>query len=348
MAYVSRRSALTIIAGGGAVVTGKEALAADMTGRVIYPVAIPIYQTQFVADRVGFFKEAGLDCKLIQGGSGVKTRETIASSQGDIGIGDITHPMQLSNHGRAGRVLMPVDTRSSSGMFIIRKDLKDQGINTLEAFTEWKRPDGRKPIVSVSSLGGTNHVWASYYMETMGLDQKVTWIGTGNVDTMLGSLKSKQVDILISSLSLLNEAREQGWGELLFDGTDETIWNKYIGGKVPVTSHFTLQSTIDKDPAKMQAFVTALWRATQWIKSHTPEQIYDAIEPYVGSTSRAANILEITALQKVADYQATVDAADFARGEKVWFREMTGIKPLTIADLVSPSFIEAARKAYPG
>jgi len=322
--------------------------AADTSGRVIYPVAIPIYQSQFVADRAGFFKEAGLDCKLIQGGSGVKTREIVASSQGDIGIGDITHPMQLSNHGRAGRVLMPVDTRSSAVMFIIRKDLSDQGIKSLETLAEWKRPDGRKPIVSVSSLGGTNHVWASYYMETMGLDQKVTWIGTGNVDTMLGSLKTKQVDVLVSSPSLLNESIEQGWGALLFDGTDESVWNKYIGGKVPVTAHFTLQSTIDKDPQKMQAFVTALWRATQWIKLHSPEEIYDAIEPYVGSTSRSANLLEIAALQKVADYQGTIDAADFARGEKVWFREMTGIKPLTIADVVSPAFIEAARKAYPG
>jgi NitT/TauT family transport system substrate-binding protein len=233
-------------------------------------------------------------------------------------------------------------------MFIIRKDLSDQGINTLEGLTEWKRPDGRKPIVSVSSLGGTNHVWASYYMETMGLDQKVTWIGTGNVDTMLGSLKSKQVDVLVSSLSLLNESMEQGWGTLLFDGTDEAVWNKYIGGKVPVTAHFTLQSTIDKDPQKMQAFVMALWRAAQWIKSHSPGEIYDVIEPYVGSTSRSANLLEITALQRVADYQGTIDAADFSRGEKVWFREMTGIKPLTMAEVVSPAFVEAARKAYPG
>jgi NitT/TauT family transport system substrate-binding protein len=348
MAYVTRRSALTIVAGGGVAIASGRACAEDKTGRVIYPVAIPIYQTQYVADRLGFFKDAGLDCKLIQGGSGVKTREIIASSQGDVGIGDITHPMQLSNHGRAGRVLMPVDTRSSAVMFIIRKDLKDQGISTLEALTEWKRPDGRKPIVSVSSLGGTNHVWSSYYMETMGLDQKVTWIGTGNVDTMLGSLKSKQVDVLVSSLSLLNESMEQGWGELLFDGTDESVWNKYIGGKVPVTAHFTLQSTIDKDPPKMQAFVTALWRAALWIKAHTPEQIYDTIEPFVGSTSRKANILEITALQKVADYDGTIDAAGFARGEKVWFREMTGIKPLMIAEVVSPGFAETARKAYPG
>jgi len=243
---------------------------------------------------------------------------------------------------------MPTDTRSSSVIFIIRKDLWDQGITTLEKLTEWKRPDGRKPIVSVSSLGGTNHVWSSYYMETMGLAEKVTWIGTGNVDTMLGSLKSKQVDVLISSLSLLNESVEQGWGTVLFDGTDETIWNRYIGGKVPVTGHFTVQSTIDKDPPRMQAFVMALWRAAQWIKTHSPEEVYDVIEPYVGSTSRGANILEITALKKVADYDGIVDAASFARGEKVWFREMTGIKPLTIAEVVSPDFAAVARKAYPG
>jgi NitT/TauT family transport system substrate-binding protein len=346
--HFTRRSALTIIAAGAASIAADRARADDKTGRVIYPVAVPVYQTQYVADRVGFFKEAGLDCKLIQGGSGVKTREIIASSQGDIGIGDITHPMQLSNHGRAGRVLMPVDTRSGAVIFIIRKDLRDQGITTLEQLAAWKRPDGRKPIVSVSSLGGTNHVWASYYMETMGLDDKVTWIGTGNVETMLGSLKTKQVDVLVNSPSLLNESVAQGWGALLFDGTDEAIWNKYIGGKVPVTAHFTLQATIDKDPPKMQAFVTALWRATQWIKAHSPEEIYDAIEPYVGSTSRDANVLEITTLKQVADYEGTIDAAGWARGEKVWFREMTGIKPLAIADLVSPTFVDVARKAFPG
>jgi len=57
---------------------------------------------------------------------------------------------------------MPVDTRSSSAMFIIRKDLFDQpGINTLEALTDWKRRMAASRS-SRSSLGGTNHVWASF------------------------------------------------------------------------------------------------------------------------------------------------------------------------------------------
>jgi NitT/TauT family transport system substrate-binding protein len=117
---------------------------------------------------------------------------------------------------------------------------------------------------------------------------------------------------------------------------------------VPVTCHFTVQSTIDKDPPKMQAYATALWRAVRWINKHSSEEVYDAIEPYVGSTSRKANILEITALKKVADYDGLIDAASFARGEKVWFREMTGIKPLAMTEVVNTEFVNAARKAYPG
>src|SRR5205823_14863228 len=92
MAHFTRRSALTVIAAGGASMASGRVWAEDKPGRVIYPVAVPVYQTQFVADKLGYFKEAGLDCKLIQGGSGVKTREIIASAQGDIGIGEITHP----------------------------------------------------------------------------------------------------------------------------------------------------------------------------------------------------------------------------------------------------------------
>ena len=98
----------------------------------------------------------------------------------------------------------------------------------------------------------------------------------------------------------------------------------------------------------MQAYATALWRAAQWIKTHSPDEVYEMIEPFVGSTSRKANVLEITVLKKVADYEGVIDAASFARGEKVWFREMTGIKPLTMAEVVSPEFVSAAKRAYPG
>ena len=58
--HFTRRSALTIIAGSGAYLAADPARAEAKSGRAIYPVAVPIYQSQFVADRVGYFK----DCLL--------------------------------------------------------------------------------------------------------------------------------------------------------------------------------------------------------------------------------------------------------------------------------------------
>jgi NitT/TauT family transport system substrate-binding protein len=344
---VSRRSILTI-ATGAAIFASRLARADAIPARDVYPVAIPLYATHFVAFGQGFYTEAGLDVKMIQGGSGVKMREIVASGQGDIGIGDITHPMQLTSHGRDARVLMAVDTRSDSTIFIIRKDLYTQGITTLEDFAKWKRPDGRKPILGVSSIGGTSHVWASYYMELFKLDQAVTWIGAGDVETMLGALKTKQIDVLASAPSLLKESEQQGWGELLFDGNSEANWNKYIGGKVPVTAHFTLLSTAQQDPAKIQAFTGGLWRATQWIKTHSPEEINAAIEPFVGSTSHDANVYAIGVMKQVADFDGTIDADSYARGAKVWFRAMTGMAPLKYEDIVAPQFLASAKQKYPG
>ena len=92
-------SALTIIAGGGAALATGRTWAEDKTGRRSIRPPCPSIKLNSLRTGSGFFKEAGLDCKLVQGGSGVETRDIIASSQGDIGIGYITHRMQLSNHG---------------------------------------------------------------------------------------------------------------------------------------------------------------------------------------------------------------------------------------------------------
>jgi NitT/TauT family transport system substrate-binding protein len=345
---LSRRSVICALSGAAALALGPRRARAALSAKGIYPVAVPNYQEMFVAMGKGFIKDEGIDCRLIQGGNGVKTREIIASGQGDFGIADFVHPLLLTNKGRPAKVIVGADSISAGLQFMLRADLFAQGIDTLEKFAAWKRPDGHKPIIGVSSIGGTNHVWGTYYMEQLGLDTAVTWLGVGDVETMLGSLKTKQIDILINTWSLAHEVESKGWGKVIFDGSDPAEWNKTIGGKVPVTAHYCLQATIDRDPALVQAWANALLRAAHWITAQDIDEIYEVIEPYVGSTSRGANILEITALKSVADFDGTIDAAGFARGEKVWFREMTGIKPLAMADVVSPGFVETARKAYPG
>ncbi len=323
------------------------ARAASSSGKATYPVAVPSYQQQFIAVEQGFFKDEGFDFKLVQGGSGVKSREIMASGEVDFAIEDIVHCMQLNNHGRAARAVNAADTRSPSQYFIVRKDLYDAGVDSLQKFAAWKRPDGKKAILGVSSIGGTAHLWANFFMEHFGLAEDVAWVGVGNVDTMLGSLKTKQIDLLASTAALASDAEEHGWGKTIFRGSDEDVWNQVVGGPVPVNANICLLSTIQKEPEKVQAYVTGVHRASQWVAKHTKEQIYDVIEPYVGSTSREGNLLEIQSVKDITDTNGIVDPAAYERGGKCWYRDLTGIKASPLADIFDASFMLKAKAKYP-
>ena len=283
--------------------------------------------------------------KLIQGGSGVKTREILASRQGDFAMADIVHVLQLNKNGRPTKALITTDQRAPGVRFAVRKDLFDQGIDTVQKAAEWKRPDSKRAIFGVSSLGGTSHLWSHYFTEKLGLADKVTWVGVGNVDTMLGSLKTKQIDVLSSAISVVTEAEKNGWGKVIYSPSDEKTWNAVIGGPVPVNVNFCLTATIDKEPEKVQAFTNAIWRAQQFIKKSTPEQILVSIERYVGSTSKDSNLLEIGELKEVSDWNGLITPESYARGEKVWYSELTGIKqPLKVESL---SRLKIPRVAVP-
>ncbi len=347
VSIVSRRQLVTVLGAGTALAALPGRARAGLAGKGIYPVATCNYQVQFVAQGRGFFKDEGIDSRLIQGGSGVKTREIIASGQGDFGIADFVHPMLLTNKGRPAKALTGVDRISTGLQFMLRADLFAQGIDDLAKFVAWRRPDGRKPIIGVSSIGGTTHVWASYYMEQLGFGGTVTWLGVGNVDTMLGSLKSKQIDILVNSMSLVTEVESQGYGKMIYDGSDAANWNTVIGGPVPVTVNYCLQATIDRDPALVQAWTNAVVRAGRWIHDHSPDEVYEAVEPFVGSTSRAANLIEIAGTKAVDNPGGLIAEADFEHGAKVWFREMTGVALVKLSDVYAGEFARKANAKYP-
>ncbi len=345
MANLIKRRSIVVAA---ATLPAWPALAQGKTGSSVYPVAVPTYEVQFVAMEKGYFKDEGFDFKLVQGGSGVKTREIMASRQADFAIADIIHVLTLNKNGRPTRALNTLDQRAPGVRFAVRKDLYDQGIDTAQKAAAFKRPDGKKAIFGVSSLGGTSHLWSHYFTEKLGLADKVTWVGVGNVDTMLGSLKSKQIDVLSSAISVVSEAEKNGWGKVIYSPSEEKTWNEVVGGPVPVNVNFCLQVTIDKEPEKVQAFMNAIWRAQQFIKKSTPEQILGTIERFVGSTSKQSNLLEIGELKEVADWNGLITPASYARGEKVWFSEQTGIKqPIKVEDAVADKFLKAAHAKYP-
>jgi NitT/TauT family transport system substrate-binding protein len=277
----------------------------------------------------------------------VKMRDIVAAGQADIGIGDVTHPLQLTNRKRPAMILSTVDIRNGSVM-TVTNDAFASGLTSIDKLATWKRPDGSKPLVGLSSIGGTSYVWSSFFLEKMKLDHAITYVGVGETDTMLGALKSKQIDVLVGSHSMLSEAKARGWGQLLFDMGEKKNWDATVGGDVPVTANFALASLIQKDRPRVQSYTNALLRASHWMRDHSVDEVYGAVEQYVGATSRAANLIEIHTGKDLLNVSGTMDEDTFKRGGQVWFRELTGIKPLALSDVYDPKLIETANATVKG
>lgn len=305
------------------------------------------YAPQYIAVGKKFIAEEGLDLKLITSASGEKLREVIGAGQVQLALGDSSHPILLTNRGRPAKMLFAIDNRSALCNFVIRKDIYDKGVTSIEKLADWKRPDGSKPVLAIASLGGGQHVYISYLCERLGISDRFVWLAGGGVRTMLGGLSSAKFDAIGALPNWMFEAVSQGWGVAVFDVSNDESWKKYIGGPVPGTVGFALQSTIDNNPDLVQAYVNGVYRALRWMKSASESEIFQAVyDPFLKDFPEDVIKKEISFYRPLTSYDGLVDEAQFANAAPIWFRELTRLQRVEYKDAVEPKFIKAAIRKF--
>lgn len=311
------------------------------------PAHIMNYVPHIIAVTQNLMAPEGVDFKLISTGGGSKLRQIVAAGQVQFGIGDSSHVIQLLNQGKPARILIGVDTRSPITNILVRKDLYDAGITTIERLAAYKRPDGAKPIIAVSTIGGGQHVYSGYIFEKLGVFNQMNWIAGGVTATMLGGLRTGKFDAMVAAPSWQFDAVDNNFGRVIFDATIDSVWNKYFGGPMPATCIYALKETIDRQPELVQGYVNGMYRSMQWLKSATPEQIWDATgEKYFGDLGKSLALKEARFFKPLFNYDGAVTAKQFENGARVWFRESTEMKRVSFEEAVDQRFLDNARKKY--
>jgi NitT/TauT family transport system substrate-binding protein len=312
-----------------------------------HPANITNYVPQLVAISEGFLEDEGLDFSLVVSGGGAKLRTIVAAGEAHFGLGDITHSLQMTTRGRPAKILMAIDRRAVISNIVIRKDLYDAGIDGVGKLVAWTRPDGSKPVVAVSTLGGGQHVYAAFILDRLNAANAVTWIAGGVTQTMLGGLMTGKFDAIVAPPSWQFEAEDRGWGVTVLDLRDEKSALDIFGANVPATVFYALAETVDGEPALAQAYINAMYRAMQWLKDRSPEEVHASVgEKYLNALPPDMVMREIAYYKDVFDYDGRVGADAYEKGGHVWFGGMTEIAPVSYADAVDNRFVETARKKY--
>lgn len=249
----------------------------------------PIYSAPYVAFEKGYFKDAGIEVGYLNSQSGPRTKQMLTAGQVLIGCSGVNDALATTVAGKPTTVVFGLDRRITYANILIRKE--DAG-----KFKSVADLSGQR--LAVTQLQSATWLMAVFIAEKGGA-KDVDIRGLGDFATMLGALKSKQVAATIATSAMLDQMKGEDWAVPLFSIGDDASWISTFGGDVPGIGCYVLQEQIDKNPAAIQAAVTGLVKAQNFINSSSPEEIADLLhEDYMNSLPKTTVLSGLTFYKK--------------------------------------------------
>jgi NitT/TauT family transport system substrate-binding protein len=306
-----------------------------------------VYALGMIAEAKGFFKDEKLDFQLVLGNAGTHGRQALAAEQALFAHGDASHPLQLSTRGKPCKIIMASQMIASISNIVVRKDLYESGITTVEKLAAYKRPDGSKPVVAATAIGSGTWMYGTYVFESKGVGDKVNWVAGGGPKTMFPGLETKQFDAIMAVPGWVIEAEDKGFGKVIYDTSKPGVFTDAFGGTVPVLVLYTLADTAKDNKPLVQAFVNSMYQAMKWVKATPIDEVYKLVgEKHFAGVDPVAVKAELGFDKETWTYDGRIDKASFERGGKVWYRKGSDIPESKYEDLVDMSFLDAAQAKF--
>ena len=296
---VNRRDFI-ITAGGTAlaVLAGAPTARADL-GSVKFGVASidPYSSPIYIADTMGYWKKEGLDVEYFNSQSGPRSKQMLAAKQIFITSTGMNDAVALSLAGKPAVVVLGIDNRVTFANILTRADRSD--LKTVA--------DLAGKTLAVTQPQAATWLMGVYIAEQYGVGGKVSLKGLGDFTTMMGGVKSGTVDACMATVSMINAARQEGWGKPLFDVTESDAWNKVFGGDITGVCCYVLTEHVEPHRDKIQVLVNGLVKGTDFVKAHSAEEIASVLyDKYLSGFPRQSVLDGINVYKKTWNYTNVV------------------------------------------
>jgi NitT/TauT family transport system substrate-binding protein len=353
MTWTRRRFLVAV--GAAAVAAGPRVPALAQAPKPItvsHSVSTFVYGQHLVAKEKKFFEEEGVAVpSFIVPGGGAKVVQALAAGQAMFALGDSNHPLKITEKGKDALILFATDTRCSYANIVVRKELFDRGVKSVEALGDAKLV-GRKAVVAATAIGSGTYVYGVYVLKGVKapdgkpVHEHVEWVSGGASTTMLGGLKAGKFDAIMAVPEWQWATEEEGFGHTIYDVQDEKAWTRVFGGPIPVTVGYALRETVEKSPDLVQGYVNACYRAQQWIHRAKDEEIVELLhKPYMDTFSRDVVARAVKYYKTIFDWDFMIDEPSYANGVKVWV-PLAIDKPVPYAKAVDMTFVKKARAKF--
>lgn len=217
-----------------------------------------------VTERLGYFKEAGLDVEIsdLQGGS--KSLQALLGGSADVVTGAYDHTIQMQ--AKRQPIVAVVQLGRFPGFVLALR---------AEKAASYKTPKDLKGLkIGVTAPGSSTHFMALHMMVQSGLaPTDASFIGVGNGSTAFAAMQRGDIDAIVSVDPVIALLDSQKLIKIVADTRTLEGTKAVYGGPYPAAVLYASPAFVEKNPRTTQALATAFVRGLKWMQTHSAEDI---------------------------------------------------------------------------
>jgi NitT/TauT family transport system substrate-binding protein len=223
-----------------------------------------IYLPAMLTQRLGYFKDEGVDVKLLTEPSGATAENVLVAGQvqGVVGFYDHTITLQAQ------------DKCIESVVQLAKVPGEAEVVATKAAGNVSGTQDFQGKKLGVTSPGSSTDYLTQYLAKKQGIDSSdYTTVTAGAGSTFIAALQNGGIDAGMTTDPTIASAVDKGLGKVLLDMRTEEGTKKALGGLYPAASMYMDCDYVQQNPKTVQKVVNAFVRTMDWIHTHSAADV---------------------------------------------------------------------------
>ena len=274
MAKLKKSAMLGALAMAAGMLASPNVRAADKISIIVGGMEKQIYLPPVLCEKLGFFKEQGVDVELINSRAGVEAENELLAGavQGVVGFYDHTIDLQAK-----GKSIVSIVQFSRAPGEVEMLSARAGDIKTPAEF--------KGKTLGVTGLGSSTDFLTQFIAARAGLkpgEFSLLPVGAGN--TFVAAMKQDQIQAGMTTEPTVGQLIKMGAATVMIDLRTPESTAAALGGPYPAASFYVESAWLDGHRDEAQKLANALVKTMHWIADHSADDIASEMpkDYYVG------------------------------------------------------------------
>ena len=226
------------------------------------------YLPMALADWMGFYKEEGLDVKVVDFQGGSKSLQAVVGGSADVVSGAFEHTLMMQTK-RQRMTAFVLQDRAPQCVFVMnRTTMKDE--------KDPAKLKGRR--IGVSAPGSSTHVIANFVMQRAGVKpNEFSVIGVGTGAGAIAAMRAGQIDALVGLDPVITQLTDEKAITNVTDTRRVDESDALYGGAMVGGCLYAPEAFVKANPETVQRLTNAVIRSLKVIEKVSPETLLKSV-----------------------------------------------------------------------